>query len=82
MPKRQRRQNTLMAAGEMRSRLGRGDSQEVSRGLEPRSLDSESRVLTLTPRDQLARFGMCAYFFTKLLSLGQSGTKKRLFESH
>ena len=26
---------------------------EVPRGCEPRSLDSESRVLTVTPRDQL-----------------------------
>ena len=26
---------------------------EVPRGFEPRSLDSESRVLTVTPRDQL-----------------------------
>ena len=26
---------------------------EVLRGFEPRSLDSESRVLTVTPRDQL-----------------------------
>ena len=28
-------------------------SREVSRRFEPRSLDSESRVLTVTPRDQL-----------------------------
>ena len=28
-------------------------AQQVSRGFEPRSLDSESRVLTVTPRDQL-----------------------------
>ena len=27
--------------------------QEVPRGFEPRSLDSESRVLTVTPRDQM-----------------------------
>ena len=27
--------------------------EKVSRGFEPRSLDSESRVLTVTPRDQL-----------------------------
>ncbi len=26
---------------------------KVPRGFEPRSLDSESRVLTVTPRDQL-----------------------------
>ena len=28
---------------------------EVPRGFEPRSLDSESRVLTVTPRDQLMK---------------------------
>ena len=29
------------------------NEQEVPRGFEPRSLDSESRVLTVTPRDQM-----------------------------
>ena len=29
---------------------------EVSRGFEPRSLDSESRVLTITPRDHLGDY--------------------------
>ena len=30
--------------------------QEVPRGFEPRSLDSESRMLTVTPRDQMLNF--------------------------
>ena len=30
-----------------------GEAKKASRGLEPRSLDSESRVLTVTPRGQL-----------------------------
>ena len=30
-----------------------GAHEEVPRGFEPRSLDSESRVLTVTPRDQM-----------------------------
>ena len=29
------------------------EAKETSRGFEPRSLDSESRVLTVTPRGQL-----------------------------
>ena len=37
------------AVGKDRRRGGH----EVPRGFEPRSLDSESRVLTVTPRDQL-----------------------------
>ena len=37
------------AVGKDRRRGGH----EVLRGLEPRSLDSESSVLTVTPRDQL-----------------------------
>ena len=38
------------AVGKDRRRRG---GHEVPRGFEPRSLDSESRVLTVTPRDQL-----------------------------
>ena len=38
------------AVGKDRRRHG---GHEVPRGFEPRSLDSESRVLTVTPRDQL-----------------------------
>ena len=34
---------------------------EVSRGFEPRSLDSESRVLTVTPRGKLSGFGVGAF---------------------
>ena len=30
-----------------------GERQEASRGFEPRSLDSESRMLTVTPRGQV-----------------------------
>ena len=37
------------AVGKDRRRRGH----EVPRGFEPRSLDSESSVLTVTPRDQL-----------------------------
>ena len=38
---------------------------ETSRGFEPRSLDSESRVLTVTPRDRLHRqlLGRIAFLF-------------------
>ena len=32
-----------------------GPEKELSRGFEPRSLDSESRVLTVTPREQLLK---------------------------
>ena len=34
--------------------------EKASRGFEPRSLDSESRVLTVTPRGQLSGFGVGA----------------------
>ena len=34
-------------------RLAEDITKEASRGFEPRSLDSESRVLTVTPRGQL-----------------------------
>ena len=34
---------------------------EASRGFEPRSLDSESRVLTVTPRGQVARRRFAAF---------------------
>ena len=34
-------------------RLAEDTAKEASRGFEPRSLDSESRVLTVTPRGQL-----------------------------
>ena len=34
---------------------------KASRGFEPRSLDSESRVLTVTPRGQLPDFGVGAF---------------------
>ena len=36
---------------------------KVPRGFEPRSLDSESRMLTITPREQVStyiRVGLCA----------------------
>ena len=37
------------------ARASRGGKQKASRGFEPRSLDSESRVLTVTPRGQMLR---------------------------
>ena len=37
------------------ARASRGGKHKASRGFEPRSLDSESRVLTVTPRGQMLR---------------------------
>ena len=41
--------------------LHRGQLHEASRGVEPRSLDSESRVLTVTPRGQLEQPLKCTW---------------------
>ena len=46
---------------------------EAPRGLEPRSLDSESSVLTVTPRDQLMEVTG-----TRDLSLGSAGRDQAL----
>ena len=48
--------------------------QEVPRGFEPRSLDSESRVLTVTPRDQMLNFRRVG----KSERAGPQGQRKRL----
>ena len=42
-----------IASGDQMPQVREGKKQEVPRGFEPRSLDSESRVLTVTPRDQV-----------------------------
>merc|ERR1712155_118592 len=54
-------------------------STQVSRGFEPRSLDSESRVLTVTPRDQLLCFHFlediyCAHVLAHLVLINKANT--------
>ena len=44
----------LLGAVNAEAVQARRESKKVLRGFEPRSLDSESRVLTVTPRDQMA----------------------------
>ena len=47
------RQSAMLRPGTLRDIAAASWRAQVSHGFEPRSLDSESRVLTVTPRDQL-----------------------------
>ena len=55
---------------------------EVPRGFEPRSLDSESRVLTVTPRDQLHMTNSRNSLGPRSRKLATRSRKLRVFETY
>ena len=74
--------NTAKKRDELSAEVG----VKASRGFEPRSLDSESRVLTVTPRGQMRDF-MCGSFLgaqlvadvvkAQFMILGSASSRKK-----
>ena len=66
-------EKALVVRAPMCEWLSQGPTEKIgkaSRGFEPRSLDSESRVLTVTPRGQLPRHSTQNYSKTTHLNIG------------